>query len=350
MKALVSLLERYALLVMLLAAIAFFGLNPATSESFWTTQNLQNVLINQALLVLIAVATTLPLVAGQIDLSVGPSAGLAALVTAGVMSRQGVPLVVAIVVAIVVGALVGLVNSLLIARVGISSIVATLGIASVLQAVTYLYSGGKSIVTGIDPALTDFGTSRFAGIPSPILIVGGICLVAWYVLGYTPAGRNLYAVGAAPAAATLVGLSVRRYIAASLMAAGVLVSVSGILLVSINAGANPQLGPAYTLPAVAAAFLGGTAYQRGRYNVLGTVTAVFFIGTVVNGLTLWGFEGWVSDLVNGLSLIIAVGITAVAGRRRSRNAAVDAVHGPDPDADLNTADDRELSLLAQRQN
>lgn len=347
MKAFVSLLERYALLFMLFAAIAFFALNPKTSESFWTTQNLQNVLINQALLVLIAVATTLPLIAGQIDLSVGPSTGLAALVTAGVMARQGAPLVIAIVVAIIVGAVVGLINSLLIARIGISSIVATLGIASVLQAVTYLYSGGQSIVTGIDPALTDFGTARFAGIPSPVIVVGIICLVAWYVLGSTPAGRNLYAVGAAPAAATLVGLNVRRYVGASLMAAGVLVSISGVLLVSINGGANPQLGPAYTLPAVAAAFLGGTAYQRGRYNVLGTVTAVFFIGTVVNGLTLWGFEGWVSDLVNGLSLIVAVGITAVAGRRRGRTAAVEAVQGGSDGAG---ADDQDLRLLAGRQN
>lgn len=339
-------MERYALLIMLGLSIVFFGLAPKTSEVFLTTQNLQNVLINQALLVLIAVATTLPLIAGQIDLSVGPSTGLTALVTAGVMARQGAPLIVAILVAMLVGALVGFINTVLIARIGISSIVATLGIASVLQAVTYLYSGGQSIVTGIDPSLTDFGTARFAGIPAPVLVVAVICLVAWYVLGYTPAGRNLYAVGAAPAAATLVGLSVRRYVGASLMAAGVLVSVSGVLLVSINGGANPQLGPAYTLPAVAAAFLGGTAYQRGRYNVLGTVTAVFFIGTVVNGLTIWGFEGWVSDLVNGLSLIIAVGITAVAGRRRGRHAAVEALHGgASEDAG---ADDRDLSLLAKQ--
>lgn len=343
MKALVVVLERFALLAMLVLAVIFFALNPATSEPFWSTQNLQNVLINQALLVLIAVATTLPLVGGQIDLSVGPSTGLAALVTAGVMSRNGAPLVVAILVAIAVGCVVGLVNSALIARIGISSIVATLGIASVLQAVTYLYSGGASIVTNIDPALTDFGTSRFAGIPSPVLVVAGICLGAWYVLGHTPAGRNLYAVGASPEAAALVGLNVRRYIAASLMAAGVLVAISGVLLVSINGGANPQLGPSYTLPAIAAAFLGGTAYQRGRYNVLGTVTAVFFIGIVVNGLTLWGFEGWVSDLVNGLSLIIAVSITAIAARRRSQNAAVDAVQG---DPGTTTTENRDLQLLS----
>jgi len=348
MRTLVSLLERYALLIMLVLAIAFFALNPATSESFWTTQNLQNVLINQALLVLIAVATTLPLVAGQIDLSVGPSAGLTALVTAGVMSRQGAPLILAIVAAIAVGALVGFVCSVLIARIGISSIVATLGMASVLQAVTYLYSGGKSIVTNIDVGLTDFGTSRVLGIPSPVIVVALICLIAWYVLGHTPAGRNLYAVGASPGAATLVGLSVRRYVGVSLMAAGVLVSVSGVLLVSINAGANPQLGPSYTLPAVAAAFLGGTAYQRGRYNILGTVTAVFFIGAVVNGLTLWGFEGWVSDLVNGVSLIVAVGIAAVAGRRRTRHAAVDAVQGHASRDSEN--DERDLTLLASREN
>jgi hypothetical protein len=81
---------------------------------------------------------------------------------------------------------------------------------------------------------------------------------------------------------------------------------------------------------------------------LGTVTAVFFIGAVVNGLTLWGFEGWVSDLVNGVSLIVAVGIAAVAGRRRARHAAVDAVQGHASRDSEN--DERDLTLLASREN
>lgn len=322
-------LERFALLIMLIVVVVFFALNPATPE-FFTVANLQNLLINQTLLVSLAVATTIPLVAGQIDLSVGPAAGLAALVTAGVMSRQGAPLAVAIMAAVIVGLAIGLVGGLLIARIGISSIVATLGMSSIILAVVYLYSGGTSIVTKISPTLTEFGTSRFLGIPSPVIVVFAICLVAWYVLGYTPVGRNLYAVGASPGAATLVGLSVPKYIAGSLMVAGAMVAVTGVLLVSIQGGANPQLGASFTLPAVAAAFLGGTAYQRGRYNIMGTITAVFFIGVTINGLTLWGFEGWVSDLVNGLSLIIAVGISTVAGRRRSQHAAIDAVHGSGP--------------------
>ena len=349
MSTVVSVLERFALLIMLVAAVIFFSVNPATPV-FFTVQNLQNLLINEALLVLIAVATTLPLVAGQIDLSVGPSAGLIALVTAGLMSRNGLPLVVAILGAVVAGVLVGLVNSLLIARIGISSIVATLGMASVISAVTYLYSGGLSIVTGISPALTDFGSGKFLGIPDPVVVVAIISLLAWYVLGYTPVGRSLLAVGSSPGASTLVGLSVRKHVAASLVAAGVLVSISAVLLVAIQGGANPQLGPAFTLPAVAAAFLGGTAYQRGRVNILGTVTAVFFIGVVVNGLTLWGFAGWVSDLVNGLSLLIAVGISTIAGRRQGTHPVSTVEPPPAADDDGSAADDGQLHLLVARKD
>ncbi len=351
MNSVISVLERFALLIMLGLVVAFFTLNPAT-PAFFTVQNLQNLLINEALLVLIAVATTLPLVAGQIDLSVGPSAGLIALLTAGLMSRQGSPLILAIVGALVAGVLVGLVNGLLIARIGISSIVATLGMASVISAVTYLYSGGVSIVTGISPTLTNFGTGHFLGVPNPVIIVAIIGLAAWYVLGQTPMGRNLYAVGASPGASTLVGLSVRKHVAGSLVAAGVLVSISSVLLVSIQGGANPQLGPSFTLPAVAAAFLGGTAYQRGRVNILGTITAVFFIGVTVNGLTLWGFEGWVSDLVNGLSLLVAVGISTVAGRRRGRHTVTDAGHAKPPGdgADLTGDGDDQMNLLAPLRN
>lgn len=315
-----SALERYALLILLGLVVVFFALNSAT-PLFFTVANVQNVLINQALLLLIAVATTLPLIGGQIDLSVGPAAGLTALLCAGMMSRNGLPLWVAIAVALLAGAMIGLVNGVLIARLGISSIVATLGMSSIIGSLTYLYSGGLSIITGISPDLTGFGQGRFLGLPLPVYVVAAVCVVSWYVLGHTTPGRNLYAVGASPSASSLVGLSVPRHLAVGLVAAGVLAGLAGVLLVAVQGGGNPQIGAGFTLPAVAAAFLGGTAFQRGRYNVLGTVTAVFFIGVTVNGLMLWGAEGWVSDLVNGLSLIVAVGLTVYAGRRRARRPA-----------------------------
>lgn len=319
-----SVLERYALLILLGLSVCFFALNSQT-PLFFTVPNLQNVLINQALLLLLAVATTLPLIGGQIDLSVGPSAGLTALLCAGMMSRHGLPLWVAVLVALGAGAAIGLVNAVLIARVGISSIVATLGMSSVIGAMIYLYSGGLSIITDIAPSITDFGRGRLLGLPLPVYVVAGVCLAGWYVLGHTAKGRNLYAVGASPSASSLVGLSVPRYIGGSLVVAGTLAGLGGVLLVAVQGGGNPQLGPGFTLPAVAAAFLGGTAFQRGRYNVLGTVTAVFFIGVTVNGLMLWGAEGWVSDLVNGVSLLVAVGLTVYAGKRRSRRPAAGSV-------------------------
>lgn len=343
MKGVISFFERFALLLMLVVVIIFFSVNPETPQ-FLSVQNLQNLLINQALLVLLAVATTLPLVAGQIDLSVGPSTALTALLTAGMMSRLELPLAVAILVSILAGVIVGLINGVLIARIGISSIVATLGMSSIILAITYLYSSGVSIVTNISPALTDFGVGRTLGVPNPVIIVALICLVAWYVLGHTPVGRNLYAVGSSPGASTLVGLSVRRYVAGSLMAAGAVVGIAGVLLVAVQGGANPQIGPSFTLPAVAAAFLGGTAYQRGRYNVLGTITAVFFIGVTVNGLTLWGFESWVSDIVYGLSLIIAVGISTTAGRRRAGNVTSDHTPGSAP-GNVETSGDSPSQVL-----
>ncbi len=343
MRTFTSIIERFALLGMLILAFAFFALAPATSEYFLGVSNLQVLLAQLSLPVLVAVATTIPLIAGQIDISVGPSTGLAAMVTAGMMSRQGAPLWIAILAALIVGCLVGYINSLLIARVGISSIVATLGMTSVIAAVQYLYCGGQSIVTNIDEGLTNFGTGKILGIPGPVIVVVIVCIIAWYILGHTPAGRNLYAVGAAPAAAALVGLNVRRYVGLSLIAAGVVVSIAAVLQVSMNNGGQPTVGPLYIFPAVAAAFLGGTAYQRGRYNILGTVTAVAFIQIVINGLSLWGFGSWVTDMVSGISLIVAVGLSAVAGRRRSRSAAVEAVQGQSP---ASGGDGQELAPLA----
>jgi ribose/xylose/arabinose/galactoside ABC-type transport system permease subunit len=174
MKGVISFFERFALLLMLVVVIIFFSVNPATPQ-FLSVQNLQNLLINQALLVLLAVATTLPLVAGQIDLSVGPSTALTALLTAGMMSKLGLPLVVAILVSIIVGIIVGLINGVLIARIGISSIVATLGMSSIILAAALV-----SILPSV-PA--------YAGTPSKGFVLRGPMPLADNRLLFLPSAR-----------------------------------------------------------------------------------------------------------------------------------------------------------------
>jgi ribose transport system permease protein len=311
-----ELLERYALLLLLVAIFIFFTVDPSTPQ-FSTAANLKNILSSQAALGILVIASMLPLIAGHIDLSVGPAAGLCSLLCAGMMSKSGLPLLPAMAVAVAAGVTIGLVNGLLVAWVGINSIVATLGTSSIVGALVVWYSGGVSIVTGISSKLTDIGSGDWFGLPKAFWFLVVVVLVAAYVLEQRPIGRHLYAAGSSPRAAELVGLPVRRLTILSFLAAGTLAGLTGVLLVGIQGSANPQLGPSFTLPAIAAVFLGATSISPGRYNVAGGMVAIFLLAISVNGLTLLGAADWVSDMFNGVALLIGVGISVYSGRRRA---------------------------------
>lgn len=314
-----EILEKYGLLVLFGLVVLFFATSGVT-PLFANTANVRNVLSNQSVLGIIAIGSVLPLAAGQIDLSVGPTAGLCSVVTAGLMSKSEQPLVVAVLGGLLVGLVIGLVNGVLVSRFGINSIIATLGTTSVIAAVVQWYTSGLAMTTNIAPELVQIGLGTWLGVPRPFYFLLAAAALVWYFLEYTPVGRYLYATGANPKAAGLVGLSVDRLVLGSFVAAGLLGGVAGVLLVAVQSGGNPQIGPTFTLPALAAAFLGATTIKPGRYNIPGALAAVFFLAFSVNGLTLWGAEPWVSDLFNGVALVLAVGIAVYSGRRRTAGA------------------------------
>jgi len=345
---LTELFERYALLGLLVLVGVFFSLNPHTPQ-FSSLANITSILTDESVLGIIAIATVIPLVAGQIDLSVGPNAGLTAVLCAGLMGKSGWSLPEAVLAAIAVGIGIGIVNGILVARIGIPSIIATLGMTSVIAAIVQAYSGGLSITTGISPGLINLGSGKWLGLPKLFYFLVCAGLVSWYFLEKTPAGKNLYALGSSPRAALLVGIRVSRLGFRSFVIAGAMAGGTGVLVIAAIGSASPQIGPNYTLPAIAAAFLGATAIQPGRYNVWGTVTAVFFLAESVNGLTLWGASPWLSELFDGAALIIGVGLGIYAGivKRRGAGRGQQEAHRPDSDSpptaavDVAAADGRE---------
>jgi ribose transport system permease protein len=334
-----ELLERYALVIIGVAIFVFFAVNSNTPQ-FDTSANIKNILSGEAALGILVIATLVPLVVGQIDLSIGPAAGLCSLLCAGMMSKTGLPLVPAILIAVGAGAAVGAINGLLVAGIGMNSIVATLGTSSILSALVLWYSGGQSIISGISPKLTNVGSAQWLGLPEPFWVLLVVVVVAWYVLEQTPLGRNLYASGSSPRASELVGLPVRRLIFSSFVAGGALAGFAGVLLVAVQGGGNPQLGQSFTLPALAAVFLGATTIKPGRYNVTGAVVAIFLVAFSVNGLTLLGAEAWVNDAFNGVALLVGVGVSVLSGKRRER-ARPSAADGADEPGSIPPAETRD---------
>lgn len=310
--------ERYALAVLFVATMLFFSFWSKTSGTFPTAANIKNVLGYQAVYGILALAIMVPLVCGEFDFSVGSLAGLSQVLCAGFMANNGWPVWAAIVGAIGIAALVGLNSGYTVAKVGVNSLIVTLGVASVLAGVILWYSGGLTISTGVPDAITTLGSGDLFGLPKTIYYLIVVAIILYYLLEHTPFGRYLQSIGSNREAARLVGLPVERLVLISFLISGVLAGVAGVLLVALNGSASPQLGSVSdTLAALAAAYLGATAIKPGRFNVIGTLLAIFFLAFTVTGLSLAGVENWINQVFNGAALFVAVLISTVVGRKRA---------------------------------
>lgn len=316
-----ELIERYALLVLFVASIVFFCFWSKTSASFPHAANIKNVLGSQSVIGLLALAIMMPLVCGEFDFSVGNNAGLVQVLCAGFMSRLGMPAVLAVLVTIAIGAAIGLSNGNTVARIGVNSLIVTFGVASVLLGIVDWYTGGQSIITHISTGLVKIGSGYWFGLPRTLYFLAIVAFLVHYLLEHTPYGRYLYSIGSNRDAARLVGLPVQRYVLLSFVLSGTLAGIAGVLLVASNGTANPQVGTVIeTLQALSAAYLGATAIKPGRFNVAGTMIAIFFLAFWVNGLSLAGVADWINDVFNGAALFVAVLISTVIGRHRAGTA------------------------------
>jgi ribose transport system permease protein len=313
------LVEASALPLLAVALVLFFALLPATSDAFPTIANLRVTLGNQAVLIIIAMAAVLPLLCEEYDFSVGATAGLGGIYAASALT-DGIPIVGALAVATAIGLAVGAINGLLITRAKVNSVVVTLGTATIISGIVSWKTAGESIINGIPSSLTDFPQERLLGLPRGFWLAVLVTIAVYYLVRHTPFGRYLDAIGSNRSAARLLGLRVERNVLATFMLAGALSGAAGLLLVAQAGAASPTVGPGFTLPAIAAAFLSVAAIHPGRFNVIGTFVAILFLAVLNSGLNLAGANSYVNDFANGAALIAGVAIASILGRRRRRQA------------------------------
>jgi ribose transport system permease protein len=208
-----------------------------------------------------------------------------------------------VLLAIAFGALVGLNNGNVVARLGVNSLIVTLGTSGILLGVVEWYTNGQSISLGISQSLLNFGSRNWGGIPEVVYLLVIVALIVYYLLEHTPYGRYLTSIGSNARAARLVGLRVDRLKLSAFVFSGALAGIAGVLLVAKNGSASPEAGSVTdTLAALAAAYLGATSIRPGRFNVPGAMLAVYFIGFSVAGLAIAGVQSWVSQVFSGGAL------------------------------------------------
>ena len=312
-----TIFSRYAVaLVLVLMCIIFSFTN---SGSFPTLRNAQNVLGDNSILLVLALGSLIPLVVGEFDLSIGNGVGLCAVVLVVLTGQHHWPLFPAALVAIGAGLVLGLVNGLLIGYGGISSFIVTLATGTFTLGMTQLLSNGQVLFSGIPQELAAFAQGSFASIPYISVLAVALSVIAWLALSKTILGRRLYATGLGREQAKLTGVNTRSLVLTAFLTSGFAASIGGIIVVGRVGAASPSIGPDYLLPALAAAFLGATVHTPGRFNVIGTIIAILFVGVGLNGLQLNGAAFWVQPAFQGAVLAGAVALSRFTLSRVRRN-------------------------------
>lgn len=296
--------------------VVFTFLDPG---EFFTTSTLDSVATTQAVQAILALAVLVPLVAGQFDLSVGATANLTGIVAIVAQNMWHWPLLAALTFAIALGFVVGFVNGFVVVRLSVNSFIATLGMGSILSAFLVIVTGAQQPEPVISNAWNDLAQFQVGGISIVVIEMLVLGLILWWVLDWTPIGRRLYATGGNAEAARLSGIRVNRIAWGTLTVSGGIAGVGGILFSSLY-GPSLSFGATLLLPAFAAVFLGSTQLQPGRFNLWGTLIAIYVLATGVEGLQLFSGQQWLGDMFNGVALIVAVALAAsrTGGESRRR--------------------------------
>jgi ribose transport system permease protein len=308
--------EKYGLVALFVVILLIFSLWGKTSSTFPTLANLASTIGNQATLLVISIGMVIPLIAGEIDLSVGATAGATSVVTSAAMANFHQGLAVAIAAGMVFAVIVGMVIGVLVARVSANSFVITFGVATVLGGLVQWYTKSLPITSNISQGLQNFGSLNWVGVPRMTVVLIPIFAGAVILQDRTPYGRHLQAIGSNKRAAHLVGVRVGTTTFLSFVISALTAGVGGILLTARSGGASPDAGTTLLFPAFTAVFLGMACIRPGKPNVVGTTIAVFFLAAAVSGLTMAGAQSWVNDVFDGVALLIAISMATWFGRQQ----------------------------------
>ncbi|BEN36753.1 sugar ABC transporter permease [Serratia marcescens] len=313
---LMQVLTRYGLLLLCIALVVLFSL---ITPSFASMLTLQAILSSKAKIALLALAATIPMIVGKIDLNVGFGIVLWHILAITLQVEYGFSWQMTVLTVLAISALYGLLNGILVALADIDSFVATLGSGTVLYAIALWHSGGRQIVGDLPDAFIALHHTEIAGIPIVAFYVLIVAVVLWLITEHTPLGRCMYAVGGNPAAARLNGISVNRFTIGAFIASSVLTGFSGVLIAAEQGVGQASVGMDYLLPALVGAFLGSTTIRPGRVNVWGTVVGIAILAIGIAGIQQFGGEFWVEPLFNGATLLLSITLAGYAQRRRLLN-------------------------------
>jgi ribose transport system permease protein len=309
-KSYLGFFARYGTIIGLVAMIAAFSI--LSPRAFPTSGNFVNVLNQASLAMIIAAGLTLSVIVGELDLSIGFAGSLHGIIVTGLIVANHLPIPVAIAIVLVAGGLVGWINGFIVTKIRVNSVIATLGVGTILTGLAFAYSAGVPIVAGVPEAFLQISLGRWLfGIPNNIVIMAVVLGALWVLVERTSLGQEIQAVGGNPAAARLSGIDVDRIKILGFIISGICAALTGVLLASRLGSGTASAADSYLLTAFAAVFLGSATLRDGEFHIFGTLIGALIIAFGFNGLNIFGAPTFSQYVLQGAILIVAVGLSSL---------------------------------------
>ena len=308
-----ELLERREtglLLVVLASSVILSLLTPR----FLSINNFTSIATGMSYDVIMAIGMTLVLTVGGIDLSVGSILGLTGVVTT-MLLRAGVPIPLAVLVGLSLGALLGAINGTFIAKFQINPFIVTLGMMALARGASVVLTSGY-FLSNLPPRYLAIGQGKWFGIPIPIYVAGLLVIVFDYLLRNWEPFHSIFYIGTNPDTAELSGMKVGTMIIVCYVISGALSALAGVFMTSRLAMGYAQFGLGAEQRAIAASVIGGASMSGGEGSVVGAFLGVLLLAIINNGFVLLNLSVYWQGVVNGLILVLAVGVDAIRRARR----------------------------------
>ena len=307
----INFIKRNAIWLVLLALVVTFTL---VNPRFLSMNNLFIVARQVSMYGIASIGMTFVILIAGIDLSIGSIITVVNVVCAYLMVKCGFGMVTSVCISILLSIVIGLFNSVLIASVGIPSIIATFATQIVVAGAAYLISGGVPIY-GFDPSFKVIGQGYVGVVPVPVIIMICCFLIGSFILNKTYFGRYFYAVGGNEEASKLSGIQVKKIKYLIFALSGFFAGLAGVVMLSRTNSAQPTAGLGYEFDVITCVVLGGVSISGGYGKISGVVAGVLIIGILTNGMILMNISDYTQMVVKGLVLIFAVGFDTLQKKR-----------------------------------
>lgn len=296
------------LLVIMVAVIILMALSAGTT--FFSLSNLQSMSSQMPLLGILALSMVVCMLTGGINLSIIATTNACALVMASIITQHPdntLMLLVALAAGLITAIVIGLANGILIAYIGVSPILATLGMMTLINGLNVLISGG-SVISSFPAALLILGNGSVLGIPMPLILFSIFAIGLWAMLEHTPLGRTIYLIGSNEKASRFSGINTQKSLMWVYVVSSILCWVAAFIMMAKFNSAKAGYGESYLLVAILASVLGGINPDGGFGRIIGVCLALIVLQTLESGLNLLGVSSYLTMALWGGILILFIAL------------------------------------------